>query len=72
MFCLKFISTVHPDFRDGLLRGNLEEIETNESIFHYSPHDYYESRPVSSDDSCVNYIEEEKLKDYCHSPTTTR
>ena len=61
---VKFVSTVHPDFRDGLLKGNIEEIATDESIFHCSPQDYYESRPVSSNDDCVIYDDEEKHEDY--------
>ena len=31
---VKFISTVHPNFRDGLLKGNIETLSDDESIFH--------------------------------------
>ena len=37
---VKYLSTVHPNNRDGLLKGNLEDLDENESIFHNSPHDY--------------------------------
>ena len=42
---VKYLSTIHPHFRDGLLKGKLEDIEENESIFHNSPHQYFENRP---------------------------
>ena len=42
---VKYISTCHPNFRDGLLKGNIEKIEDDESIFHNSVHTYYENRP---------------------------
>ena len=29
---VKYLSTIHPNFRDGLLRGNIEDLEENESI----------------------------------------
>ena len=61
---VKYLSTIHPNFRDGLLRGNIEDLEENESIFHSSPQDYYENRPEESDDPKVKYTEEEKKKDY--------
>jgi hypothetical protein len=61
---VKFISTIHPNFRDGLLKGNMESLSENESIFHNSPHQYYESRPVESNEPFVNYDEIEKLEDY--------
>jgi hypothetical protein len=41
---VKFLSTVHPHFRDGLLKSDIENLEDGESIFHNSPHKYYESR----------------------------
>ena len=61
---VKFISTVHPDFRDGLLKKNIEEISEDENVFHNSPQDYYENRPDSSDQHNVNYDEEEIVTDY--------
>ena len=57
---VKYLSTVHPNFRDGLLRGNIEDLEENENIFHNSPHDYYENRPDESDELDVEYDEEEQ------------
>ena len=41
---VKYLSTIHPHFRDGLVRANLEYLEENESIFHTSPHQYYENQ----------------------------
>ena len=43
---VKYISTCHPNFRDGLLKSDLENLEDNESIFHNSVHTYYENRPL--------------------------
>ena len=57
---LKYLSTIHPNFRDGLLKGKLEDLEDDESIFHNSPHEYYENRPKTSDEPGVDYDEEEK------------
>ena len=31
---VKYLSTIHPNHRDGLLKGNMENLENNESIFH--------------------------------------
>ena len=49
-----------PNFRDGLLRGDIEDLEEGDSIFHNSPHDYYQNRPEVSDEIDVDYDEEEK------------
>ena len=46
---VKFINTNHPDRREGLMKGNLETLAENESIFHNSLHDYYQDRPVTTD-----------------------
>ena len=35
---VKYISTVHPHFRDGLLKGRIEDLDESESIFHMSAH----------------------------------
>ena len=43
---VKFLSTIHPHFRDGLLKNDLENLEDGESIFHFSPHNYYENREL--------------------------
>ena len=53
---VKYISTVHPNFRDGLLRGNLKNIPDGENIFHNSVHTYFENRPF--------FLEEEEGKVY--------
>ena len=47
---VKFISTNHPNDREGLLRADLDELEDGQSIFHNSLHDYYQDRPKNSDD----------------------
>ena len=31
---VKYLSTIHPHFRDGLLKGKIEEIGEDESVFH--------------------------------------
>ena len=46
------------------MRGNIEDLEEGESIFHNSPHDYYENRPEFSDEVDVDYDEEEKKEGY--------
>ena len=61
---VKYLSTVHPSFRDGLLKGKIEELPDGENIFHTSAHEYYENRPEKSDDPDVNYDEEELQKAY--------
>ena len=48
-----YLSTIHPNFRDGLLKGNLEDLKSDDSIFHNSPHEYYELRPYASDQDNV-------------------
>ena len=53
---VKYISTCHPNFRDGLLKGNIKELDDTESIFHNSVHTYYENRPF--------YLFEDPEKDY--------
>ena len=62
---VKYISTCHPNFRDGLLKGNIENIEDNESIFHNSVHTYYENRPyILVKDPNKDYHEDELKPDY--------
>ena len=39
---VKYLSTIHPNHRDGLLKGNIDDLEDGESIFHKSPHEYWE------------------------------
>ena len=31
---VKYLSTIHPHFRDGLLKGKIEELDDEESVFH--------------------------------------
>ena len=62
---VKYLSTIHPHFRDGLMKGNIESLKDGESIFHNSPHQYFENRP----DECINqdkihYDEEELQENY--------
>ena len=45
---VKYLSCIHPHFRDGLLRGNLDTLPKEEAIFHTSPHQYYEHRPIDT------------------------
>ena len=61
---VKYLSTVHPNFRDGLLKGNIDELNEGDSIFHNSPHDYYENRPDVSCELSVKYDEEELIDGY--------
>ena len=62
---VKYVSTIHPHYRDGLLKGNLEDLDENESIFHISIHQYYECRPISStEEDEINYVEEELEQNY--------
>ena len=61
---VKYLSTIHPNFRDGLLKGHLETLEPDESIFHSSPHDYYEMRPLNSENENIKYDEEEMDDEY--------
>ena len=48
---VKFISTNHPNQREGLLKPNLEELGDDETVFQNSLHDYYQDRPRNSDDT---------------------
>ena len=54
---VKFLSTNHPNFRDGLLKGNLDELRENESIFHMSAHQYYENRPLNNPEDMIDWEE---------------
>ena len=60
---IKYISTVHPHFRDGLLKGGVANLEENEPIFHRSPQQYYESRPIECIDG-VSYKQDEEEANY--------
>ena len=50
---VKYLNTCHPDFRDGLLKANIEDLDDDEPIFHTSPHQYYEKRPYDMEDLCL-------------------
>lgn len=56
---VKYLSTIHPNFRDGLLKGNISELEDTDSIFHTSAHEYYENRPLESNEDNVEYDQDE-------------
>ena len=60
---VKYLSTIHPHFRDGLLRADIDSLEENESVFHKSPHQYFESRHLDCI-AGVKYSEIEKQKGY--------
>ena len=60
---VKYLSTRHPHFRDGLLKGGIENLEEEESIFHLSPHEYYSNRLLDCVQG-VEYTEEEMEDDY--------
>ena len=45
-----FISTKHPERREGLLRSDLEDLDDDEKIFHKSIHDYYQIRPLDDEE----------------------
>ena len=62
---VKYISTVHPNFRDGLLRGDLKNLDDGEPIFHNSVHTYYENRPfILEEEQGKVYNPEELEKTY--------
>lgn len=54
---VKFIATLHPNYRDGLLKCNIEDLDENESIFHKSIHQYYELRPLNDNDDSEDWDE---------------
>lgn len=49
----KFINTNKPEQRDGLLKGNLDELGEDENIFHFSIIDYYAARPADLESICL-------------------
>ena len=55
---VKYLSAIHPHHRDGLLKGDLQNLDDEESIFHMSPHQYYESRYLECVPG-VNYEDDE-------------
>ena len=50
---VKYLNTCHPHQRDGLLKSNLGDLDEDENVFHFSPHQYYEVRPVSMENWCL-------------------
>ena len=60
---VKFLSTIHPHFRDGLLKADLDDSSDDDSIFHFSPHDYYSKRELRCI-AGIEYEEDEKHSDY--------
>merc|ERR1712002_1354077 len=46
----KFIQTLPPEKRDGLLKANIEELDDKDDIFCYNIIDYYQNRPDSLED----------------------
>ena len=50
---VKYLNTCHPHQRDGLLKSNLGELDADENVFHFSPHQYYEVRPLSMENWCL-------------------
>ena len=70
---VKYISAIHPQYRDGLLKGNLGNLSENESIFHNSPHEYYENRPEkSTNQDNIEYEPEEMKIDYWNKLCLTK
>ena len=60
---VKYLSTVHPHFRDGLIKGNLDDLDEGESLFHFSPHDYYSNRDLQCIEG-VHYEDDERQPNY--------
>ena len=46
---VKFINTSHPEHRDGLMKGNLDDLGAEEDVYHMSCHQYYENRPLNEE-----------------------
>merc|ERR1711867_5447 len=46
----KFIQTLPPEERDGLIKPNIEELDDKDDIFCYNIIDYYQNRPDSLED----------------------
>ena len=60
---VKYLSTRHPHFRDGLLKAGLEDLSDDESVFHMSPHEYYANRELHCIEG-IEYEEDEKEENY--------
>merc|ERR1712126_143778 len=46
----KFIQTLPPEKRDGLIKSNIEELDDKDDIFAYNIIDYYQNRPDQLED----------------------
>ena len=46
---VKLINTSHPEQRDGLMKGNLDDLGAEEDVYHMSCHQYYENRPLNEE-----------------------
>merc|ERR1712243_501034 len=46
----KFIQTLPPEKRDGLIKSNIEELDDKDDIFCYNIIDYYQNRPDKLED----------------------
>ena len=66
---VKYLSTIHPNFRDGLLKGDIENLDDDESVFHMSPHQYYENRPYKCSPETTNCKDYEKEEEYWENLT---
>ena len=60
---VKYLSAIHPHFKDGLLKGDLKNLSDDENVFHTSPHQYYEARNLECI-SGVKYEDDECEKNY--------
>ena len=60
---VKYLSTIHPHYRDGLLKRDLDDISDEESIFHFSAHDYFSHRELDCIEG-IQYMEDEMQPDY--------
>ena len=68
---VKYLSTSHPNHRDGLLKGDLKNLPEGESIFHNSPQTYFENRPKNKNEPVLvqnkksgNYVFEESDSEF--------
>ena len=52
---VRFVNTNHPDRRDGLLKTNLEGLDEDDTIFQNSIHDYYQDRPMNTDEDDTDW-----------------
>ena len=47
---VKYLSSVHLNFRVCFFKGNIKCLDADEPIFHSNPHEYYENRPKHSNE----------------------